>query len=160
MIINESDMPEIRRRHADARIVLAGGTFDLLHPGHVDYLRACKARGDILVVGISSDEEVRSRKGTDRPMLNEVDRARLIDSFKYPDYTVVRSFAPTWAVSTVQAVALLHPDVVVVGPPASPDSIAYLRAQLPDVEIAVDEQPKVNSSSDVMRRVKETYHGH
>jgi cytidyltransferase-like protein len=158
MIVTESELPQIRERHPKARIVLAGGTFDLLHQGHVDYLEACRELGDILVVSIAPDDEVRSRKGVGRPMLGAVERARLIDSFKYPHYTVIRESHAVWTEALVHTAGLLKPDVVVVGPPANPEGIAYLKERLPGVQIAVDRQPKVNSTSDVIRRIKESYH--
>jgi cytidyltransferase-like protein len=162
MIVQESDMPAIRKRHPEARIVLAGGTFDLLHQGHIDYLRASKELGDILVVSIASDTEVRVRKGTGRPMLSESERARIVDSFKYPDYTVIRPTIPqSWADSTAHIAKLLHPDVLVVGPPTLPtdEGVEHLKRVLPGVQIIIDQQPKVNSTSEVIRRVRESYRG-
>src|ERR1041384_5776694 len=69
----------IARRHG-ARIVLATGCFDILHVGHVRYLEAAKGLGDLLVVGINSDEQVRRLKGTGRPFVPERERAEVIRS--------------------------------------------------------------------------------
>src|SRR5690606_7246569 len=63
-------------RRAGERIVFTNGVFDLIHPGHVRYLRAARRLGDRLVVGINSDRSVRRlEKGPDRPLVGERDRA-------------------------------------------------------------------------------------
>ena len=88
MIIGRGDLAEVRREHADKRIVLLKGTFDLLHVGHVNRLRAAKELGDILVVFVKCDEAVRL-KGPDRPVEDENQRAAVVDAVRYVDYTVI-----------------------------------------------------------------------
>ena len=65
-------------RGAGERIVLANGNFDLLHVGHVRYLRGAKALGGKLVVAINSDESVRALKGDGRPVMPEQERAEIV----------------------------------------------------------------------------------
>ena len=62
-------------RHAGKRLVFTNGVFDLLHPGHVRYLQAARAHGDLLIVGLNSDSSVRRNKGPERPINREEDRA-------------------------------------------------------------------------------------
>jgi D-glycero-beta-D-manno-heptose 1-phosphate adenylyltransferase len=60
------------------RIVLTSGSFDLIHLGHVKYLARAKALGDVLVVGVDSDEKIRARKGPDRPLVPEDERLEML----------------------------------------------------------------------------------
>ena len=71
------------------RIVLANGCFDLIHVGHIRYLKESKKRGDILVLALNSDSSVRKLKGPERPILNEQDRIEILSSFYFVDYITV-----------------------------------------------------------------------
>ncbi len=71
------------------KIVLANGCFDLLHVGHVRYLVAAKALGDILVVAINSDASVRQLKGAGRPIMNQDERAEIIAALACVDFVVI-----------------------------------------------------------------------
>src|ERR1700689_1444648 len=74
-------------RHSDCKkIVFANGVFDLLHVGHVRYLQAARAEGDLLVVGINSDASTRKLKGEGRPVLTERARASLVAALRSVDY--------------------------------------------------------------------------
>lgn len=72
-------------------IVLANGCFDLLHVGHVRYLRAAKALGGRLIVAINSDESVRSLKGEGRPVMPENERAEILAALASVDAVVIFS---------------------------------------------------------------------
>src|SRR5271170_6669389 len=76
-------------RRAGRRIVFANGVFDLLHVGHVRYLQAARAEGDLLVVGINSDASTRQLKGEGRPILTERARAALVAALKSVNYVVI-----------------------------------------------------------------------
>ena len=89
MVITFNDLQEIRKSHADKKIVLTSGTFDLLHVGHLNYLQKVKEHGDIVVVLLSGDQRVRARKGSKRPIINEGDRARILYSLKIVDYVFI-----------------------------------------------------------------------
>ena len=71
------------------RIVFTNGCFDILHVGHVRYLKEAKALGDILILGLNSDCSVKSLKGSNRPINNESDRAEVLSSLKAIDYVVI-----------------------------------------------------------------------
>jgi 2-C-methyl-D-erythritol 2,4-cyclodiphosphate synthase len=88
VIIGQEELPKIRRENAGKRIVLLKGTFDLLHPGHVNRMRAAKDLGDILVVFVKCDEVLRW-KGAGRPVEDEEQRAAVVDAVRYVDYTVI-----------------------------------------------------------------------
>jgi D-beta-D-heptose 7-phosphate kinase/D-beta-D-heptose 1-phosphate adenosyltransferase len=76
-------------RTEGTRIVFTNGCFDLMHPGHVEYLEAARAEGDRLVVGLNSDRSVRSLKGASRPILPEAARARLLAALATVDAVVI-----------------------------------------------------------------------
>ncbi len=71
------------------KIVLANGCFDIIHAGHVRYLRDAKSRGDVLIVALNSDKSVKSLKGEGRPLMNELERAEILSSFEFVDYIVI-----------------------------------------------------------------------
>src|ERR1022692_3294283 len=79
----------VEARAAGRRVVLANGCFDLLHVGHLRYLDAAKAIGDVLIVGVNGDESVRRLKGVGRPLLAEQERARLVAALGATDYVVI-----------------------------------------------------------------------
>lgn len=72
------------------KIVLTQGTFDLVHIGHGRYLEKAKSFGDVLIVGVDSDEKVRQRKGPDRPVVPENERAEMLTYFTSVDYVVIK----------------------------------------------------------------------
>jgi D-glycero-beta-D-manno-heptose 1-phosphate adenylyltransferase len=76
-------------RRAGERIVLANGNFDLLHVGHVRYLRGAKELGGKLIVAINSDESVRALKGEGRPVMPESERAEIVAAMADVDAVVV-----------------------------------------------------------------------
>src|SRR5579863_4735426 len=86
--------PELRKRvegwkNAGERIVLANGNFDLLHVGHVRYLRGAKELGGKLVVAINSDESVRKLKGEGRPVMPAEERAEIVAALSDVDAVVI-----------------------------------------------------------------------
>ena len=78
----------IARRNG-ARVVLANGCFDLLHVGHVRYLEGACALGDLLVVGINADEQVRKLKGEGRPLVPERERAEMVAALRAVDFVTI-----------------------------------------------------------------------
>jgi D-beta-D-heptose 7-phosphate kinase/D-beta-D-heptose 1-phosphate adenosyltransferase len=78
-----------RLRAAGKRVVFTNGCFDLLHSGHIQYLQASRAQGDLLIVGLNSDASVRRLKGPSRPVIGEEDRAHLLSALACVDYVVI-----------------------------------------------------------------------
>ena len=97
-------------RLAGRRIVFTNGCFDIIHRGHVEYLRQARALGDVLVVGLNSDESVRRLKGPDRPVNPAEDRAAVLSALRSVDHVVV--FEED---TPVRLVDLIRPDVYVKG---------------------------------------------
>ncbi|MBN2242849.1 MAG: adenylyltransferase/cytidyltransferase family protein [Acidobacteria bacterium] len=76
-------------KEAGKTVVFANGCFDLLHVGHVRYLRGARAMGDALVVGVNGDACVKALKGEGRPLQGVDDRAEMIASMTYVDYVLI-----------------------------------------------------------------------
>ena len=97
-------------REKTAKIVFTNGCFDLLHVGHIRYLQQARRMGDLLVVGINSDESVRRLKGPSRPLQPEQDRAEILAGLACVDYVV--SFHQDTPIVLIER---LKPDVLVKG---------------------------------------------
>ena len=98
------------RRRAGDRIVFTNGVFDLLHPGHLRYLRAARAHGDVLIVGLNSDASVRRNKGPERPITSELERAEILLALECVDaVSIFDEETPHEIIARVQ------PDVLVKG---------------------------------------------
>jgi rfaE bifunctional protein nucleotidyltransferase chain/domain len=93
-------------RQRGQTVVWTNGCFDLVHAGHVHSLEAASAKGDVLVVGLNSDDSVRRLKGEGRPILPERERAELLAALECVDHVLI--FADT---TPIAALEVLRPDV-------------------------------------------------
>ena len=99
-----------RLRQEGKRVVFTNGCFDLLHNGHVRYLAAARALGDVLVVGVNSDDSVSRIKGRGRPIESENERVELLAGFWFVDCVFVFDDD-----DPLRVISLLLPDVLVKG---------------------------------------------
>jgi D-beta-D-heptose 7-phosphate kinase/D-beta-D-heptose 1-phosphate adenosyltransferase len=91
------------------KIVLTQGTYDMVHIGHARYFEAAKKHGDILIVGVDSDQKVRARKGPDRPVVPQDERLEMVTHLRSVDVVYLKSHkAPRW-----HLIRLIEPDVLV-----------------------------------------------
>ena len=91
-------------------VVFTNGCFDVLHRGHVEYLKFCKQQGDILVLGLNSDSSIRTIKGPDRPVNNQNDRAAVLAALESIDYiTIFGELDP------LELIKKVRPDILVKG---------------------------------------------
>jgi rfaE bifunctional protein nucleotidyltransferase chain/domain len=90
-IVSLSDLSErsAQLRSAGKKLVVTNGCFDLLHVGHVRYLQAARALGDLLAVGLNSDHSVRELKGKGRPVTAERDRAEILAALECVDFVTI-----------------------------------------------------------------------
>ena len=90
-LIEQSKIEELTNqiKKKGKTIVATNGCFDILHVGHVRYLKKSKEFGDVLIVGLNSDASVRSIKGPNRPINNEFDRAEVLCALNSVDYVVL-----------------------------------------------------------------------
>lgn len=100
------------------RVVFTNGVFDLLHAGHVRYLRHARAEGGALIVGVNSDRSVRAIKGPGRPIVSEGARAELLASLACVDAAVVFDEDDPHAI-----ISRLQPDVLVKGADWAEDAV-------------------------------------
>jgi rfaE bifunctional protein nucleotidyltransferase chain/domain len=99
-----------REKRNGKRVVFTNGCFDLLHPGHIESLETARGLGDALIVGLNSDESVRTLKGPGRPVIPALERAEILASLECVDAVLI------FEEETPQRViAALLPDVLVKG---------------------------------------------
>ncbi len=137
------------------RIVLANGCFDVLHPGHVRYLKGAKKEGDLLVVGINSDSSARALKGEGRPILPQAARAELVAALACVDFVVI------FDEPTVEALLrLLRPHVHAKGTDYTAESVPERSiADELGIRVAIVGDPKDHSTRDLLAQVRERRHG-
>ncbi|MHB8828404.1 MAG: D-glycero-beta-D-manno-heptose 1-phosphate adenylyltransferase [Syntrophales bacterium] len=111
-ILSRKELKEAveRLREKGDKIVFTNGCFDILHAGHVRYLKQARAAGDILVLGLNSDSSVRKIKGEKRPIVPQEERAEVVASLRSVDYVTI--FEETTPLNLIE---FLKPDVLVKG---------------------------------------------
>jgi len=137
-------------REAGGRVVFTNGCFDLLHPGHVSYLRAARSLGNALVVGLNSDASVRRLKGPSRPVVPEKDRATVLAALESVDAVIL--FGED---TPVRLLRDLKPAVYVKGGD-------YRIEDLPEAKVAADIETEIRiipfepgySTSALIERIK------
>jgi rfaE bifunctional protein nucleotidyltransferase chain/domain len=156
-IVSRPQLQSLLAAHKERgqRVVFANGCFDVLHVGHVRYLQAARAEGDILVVGINDDASVRNLKGPGRPVLDENARARLVAALREVDYVVLFS-EPT-------AEALLHdlrPDVHAKGTDYTPETVPErATATSLGIRVAITGDPKNHSTRAMLELLRKAPRG-
>jgi rfaE bifunctional protein nucleotidyltransferase chain/domain len=140
-------------RGAGRKVAVANGAFDLLHVGHVRYLKAAKdlTSGGLLVVGVNTDRSVRASKGPGRPIVPEQERAEIVAALECVDLVVL--FDETDASALLSAV---RPDLHVKG-------TDYTEGSVPEREVvtrlggrtAIAGDPKDHSTTDILARIRE-----
>ncbi|OGO50356.1 MAG: hypothetical protein A2148_12310 [Chloroflexi bacterium RBG_16_68_14] len=126
--LEETDQRCRALRDQGQKVVLTNGCFDLLHVGHVRYLRQARELGDALVVALNSDDSVRALKGPGRPIVPEAERAEGLASLGCVDYvTIFREQA------AARVAATLRPDIYVKG-----GDYATCRSGVPEVQVVTE----------------------
>jgi rfaE bifunctional protein nucleotidyltransferase chain/domain len=135
------------------KIVFTNGCFDILHAGHVDYLKKAKEKGDILIVGLNSDASVSRIKGELRPIINEVERAFVLSNLRSVDYvTLFNEDTP------FEIISQIIPNVLVKGADWSieniigGDIVLENGGSVEPIEFVVTQ-----STSKIVKRIKESY---
>jgi rfaE bifunctional protein nucleotidyltransferase chain/domain len=127
-IVSLDEVHTLRQQLASQgqKVVFTNGCFDLLHVGHVRYLKEARKQGDLLIVGLNDDASTRSIKGSGRPFVAQEDRAEILAALQSVDYVVI--FSERTAEGLVRA---LKPDVYVKGG-------NYTIEELPEAEVVVE----------------------
>ncbi len=148
---------ELQRRVAQwrgggDRIILANGCFDVLHVGHIRYLRGATELGGKLVVGVNSDDTVRTLKGEGRPRMPAAERAELVAALADVDAVVVFSEPDVRAL-----VREIHPDIHAKGTDYTAENVPERDTVLEcGGRVAIVGDPKDHSTSELLKRWKDS----
>ncbi|HRE41389.1 MAG TPA: D-glycero-beta-D-manno-heptose 1-phosphate adenylyltransferase [Ignavibacteria bacterium] len=120
MILNSENLNEeiSKLKQQNKKIVFTNGCFDILHKGHITYLNESRSLGDVLIVGVNSDNSVKKLKGEDRPVTNENDRMYALDNLKPVNYVILFSEDTPY-----ELIKKIIPDILVKGGDWAPDKI-------------------------------------
>jgi rfaE bifunctional protein nucleotidyltransferase chain/domain len=153
MTVSDAARAAERLRAEGKRIVLANGCFDLLHVGHVRYLEAARALGDVLFVGINGDAAVARLKGPGRPLMPAAERVEVLAALRAVDHVVV--FEEETADALVAAIC---PAIHAKGTDYTPDTVPErdtVRAHGGRVVIVGD--PKAHATRDAIQTIVERF---
>jgi D-glycero-beta-D-manno-heptose 1-phosphate adenylyltransferase len=150
LLLLESLEPIVTALKASGKtVVFANGCFDLLHVGHIRYLHSARRLGDVLVVGLNSDESVRRLKGPQRPLMPEDERAEILAALACVDYVVL------FQEPTVERLLMaLKPDIQCKGTDYTEETVPereVVRSYGGRVAIAGD--PKDHSTRDLIHEI-------
>ena len=112
MIVTRKEITGITKNlhNAERKIVFTNGCFDIIHRGHIEYLNRAKKLGDILIIGLNSDDSVRRLKGVNRPINYEQDRAIVLDNLKSVEYVCIFDEDTPY-----ELIKIVQPDILVKG---------------------------------------------
>ena len=157
MIIKFSQLSRLRKSLHNKKVVFAGGTFDLLHRGHIESFKNLRKLGDVVVIAISSDKRVKERKGNQRPILSEKERLMLMDSIRYINYCFI---APRPArnkpVPTMRILNSLRPDIFV----SADKRWIHFRSDVEKLGVKLKVVPRAHKSSTsrIIAKIIRGYH--
>jgi len=135
------------------KIVTTNGVFDILHIGHIRYLRAAKKLGDVLIVAVNSDSSVRKIKGPKRPLNNENDRAEALASLECVDYVTIFSEN-----TPIKILGIIKPRIHVKGGDYNIDEIVEKDiVEKNNGRIALMPKVKGYSTSELIRKIVKAY---
>src|SRR3989338_7151087 len=147
--INDLKVIVERERGKGRKIVFANGCFDILHVGHIRYLKEAKELGDLLIVAINSDSSAKRLKGDGRPVTPENERAEIVAAIEYVDYVIVFNEP-----NVSNLLLTLKPDIHAKGTDYTEDSVPEadtVRAYGGRVAITGDK--KERSSTEIIKKV-------
>ncbi len=152
MLVSLADLAEIREKYQGKKIVLGGGAFDILHQGHIDYLREIKALGDILVMAVKSNAEIRSYKNEGQPIQDEVVRAAVLDAIRYVDYVLIAPEQKGTEPPRLAVARELRPDILV----SVSDKWKAYENELKSLgtNLCIVPIEKVNSTTSIIERIR------
>lgn len=134
------------------KIVWTNGCFDILHIGHIRYLQKAKEAGDILIVGINSDESTKQIKGPNRPIINESERAEILAALSCIDYIIIFS-----ELHPIKYLELIKPDFYVKGGDYNIDTIVQEERKIVESyrgEIIIINVSANSSTTNIIEKIK------
>ena len=145
----------VKLKQENKKVVFTNGCFDILHAGHVDYLKKAKECGDVLIVGLNSDKSVSEIKGEKRPIINENERAFILSNLKAVDYVVLFD-EPT----PKELIEKIIPDILVKGEDwqieniVGKDIVEQNGGEVKTIKFITSQ-----STSNIIKKVLDTYNG-
>ncbi len=132
-LVEKDKIEEIvtKLKSKNKKIVMTNGCFDILHSGHVRYLKESKKFGDVLILGLNSDSSIKAIKGENRPINGELDRAEVLSGLEAVDYIVIFD-----EISPKSLLNLVKPDVYTKG-------ADYTLQTLPEAETVLSNGGKI-----------------
>jgi D-beta-D-heptose 7-phosphate kinase/D-beta-D-heptose 1-phosphate adenosyltransferase len=140
-------------RKEGKKIAFTNGCFDILHVGHVRYLREAKKAGDILVLALNSDSSVRSIKGEKRPLVSEEERAEVLAALEFIDFvTIFPELTP------LELINYLKPDILIKGGDWPEDKVVG-REEIKKWggRVAIIPEVKGKSTTNIVEKIKKVY---
>lgn len=136
-------------RKKGKKIAVANGCFDLIHVGHVRYLRGAKKVSDVLVVALNSDRSLKRLKGDNRPIIDEEGRIKIISSFEFVDYVTV------FQEDTVDnVITIIKPDFLCKGSDYTEESVPEIdTVRSCEGKVVIVGGDKIRSTSDIIERI-------
>jgi D-beta-D-heptose 7-phosphate kinase/D-beta-D-heptose 1-phosphate adenosyltransferase len=142
-----------RYRQEGKKIVFTNGCFDILHVGHTRYLAEAKKQGDVLIIGLNSDESVRSLKGKERPLIPEKERADVIAALESVDYvTIFHERTP------LELIEYLKPDIIVKGGDWKEENVVGRESVAKwGGRVIIIPEVKGSSTTNIIEKIKKVY---
>lgn len=150
-IIKRSQLKKLRNECAseNKRIALANGCFDILHIGHINYLREAKKLADVLVVALNSDDSVKKIKGEGRPIMKQNERAELLCSIRYVDYVVIFD-----EINVINILKELKPDYHCKGSDYSENNVPEkFFSDANNIKTVIVGGDRIESSSNIIQKI-------
>lgn len=134
------------------KVILAGGVFNIIHAGHIAHLKKAKSLGNTLIVHITGDKRVKTKKGKDRPFLSERERALIISSLRFIDYVFIYNGRHY----DQRIINQIRPDILFFNKEAFNSKVKIAVNDLKNFngKILVDNQRKINNSSNLLKILK------
>lgn len=119
-IISREMIPSLKKEweKQKRKVVFTNGCFDIIHRGHVEYLKKASQSGDILFIGLNSDDSVKRLKGESRPLQDQFSRALILASFQFTDYVCIFNEDTPY-----ELIKLVQPEVLIKGSDYKPEDI-------------------------------------
>jgi rfaE bifunctional protein nucleotidyltransferase chain/domain len=140
-------------RKEGKKIAFTNGCFDILHVGHVRYLREAKKAGDILVLALNSDSSVKAIKGEERPLVGEEERAEVLAALEFVDFIIIfKELTP------LELINYLKPDILIKGGDW-PEEKVVGREEVKKWggRVAIIPEVEGKSTTNIVEKIKKTY---
>lgn len=133
------------------KIVTCNGCFDILHAGHIKFLREAKAQGDVLIVGLNSDSSVKQNKGVERPINNENNRAEVLAALEMVDYVIIFNEK-----TPIPLLGIIKPNVHVNGEEYGKNCIEAETVKKYGGKLQIVKLKEGYSTTNLIKKIKET----